>query len=54
MVIQEVLRAQWHEVKELPRSDREAGGFGHTGAIGKTDVVCKTDAVRKTDVVRKT
>ena len=41
MVIQRVVRAQWQEVKELPRSDREAGGFGHTGAIRKTDAVRK-------------
>jgi dUTP pyrophosphatase len=52
MVIQRVVRAQWQEVKELPRSDRDAGGFGHTD--GKTDAVRKTDAIRKTDAVRKT
>ena len=48
MVIQRVVRAQWQEVKELPRSDREAGGFGHTDAIRKTDAVRKTDVIRKT------
>jgi dUTP pyrophosphatase len=48
MVIQRVVRAQWQEVKELPRSDREAGGFGHTDAIRKTDAVRKTGAIRKT------
>jgi dUTP pyrophosphatase len=37
MVIQQVVRAQWQEVKELPRSDREDGGFGHTDAIGKPE-----------------
>jgi dUTP pyrophosphatase len=42
MVIQRVVRAQWQEVEELPRSDREAGGFGHTDAIRKTDAVRKT------------
>jgi dUTP pyrophosphatase len=30
MVIQRVVRAQWQEVEELPRSERQAGGFGHT------------------------
>jgi dUTP pyrophosphatase len=48
MVIQQVVRAQWQEVKELPRSDRDAGGFGHTDVIRKTDAVGKTDPVRKT------
>ena len=30
MVIQRVIKAQWQEVEELPRSEREDGGFGHT------------------------
>jgi dUTP pyrophosphatase len=30
MVIQRVVRAQWQEVNELPRSERQSGGFGHT------------------------
>jgi dUTP pyrophosphatase len=30
MVIQRVLKAQWQEVEELPSSERQAGGFGHT------------------------
>ena len=35
MVIQRVVRALWQEVSELPRSERQAGGFGHTDAIRK-------------------
>ncbi len=31
MVIQRIIRARWLEVKELPLSDRQNGGFGHTG-----------------------
>ena len=30
MVVQRVCRAQWQEVKELPPSKRNEGGFGHT------------------------
>ena len=30
MVLQRVVRARWHEVAELPQSERQAGGFGHT------------------------
>ena len=30
MVVQRVVRARWHEVIELPPSDRQEGGFGHT------------------------
>jgi len=30
MVIQRVCKALWQEVKELPPSEREDGGFGHT------------------------
>lgn len=30
MVVQRVVRAQWQEVNELPSSDRQDGGFGHT------------------------
>jgi dUTP pyrophosphatase len=30
MVIQRVIRADWQEVDELPSSQRQAGGFGHT------------------------
>jgi dUTP diphosphatase len=30
MVVQRVLQAVWREVKELPTSGRDAGGFGHT------------------------
>jgi len=32
MVLQRVIRARWQEVDELPRSDRDDGGFGHTDA----------------------
>ena len=35
MIIQRVVRALWQEVGELPRSEREAGGFGHTDEIRK-------------------
>ncbi len=30
MIVQRVIRAQWHEVDELPSSPRQEGGFGHT------------------------
>jgi dUTP pyrophosphatase len=30
MVVQRIVRARWQEVKELPFSDRQDGGFGHT------------------------
>ena len=30
MIIQRVIRAEWQEVRELPSSERQAGGFGHT------------------------
>ena len=30
MVVQRVVRARWHEVSELPASERQEGGFGHT------------------------
>ena len=30
MVIQRIVRARWQEVKELPLSERQGGGFGHT------------------------
>ncbi|MBI1996856.1 MAG: dUTP diphosphatase [Deltaproteobacteria bacterium] len=30
MVVQRVVRAQWQEVSELPSSERQEGGFGHT------------------------
>jgi dUTP pyrophosphatase len=30
MVVQRVIRAQWREVAQLPTSERQAGGFGHT------------------------
>jgi dUTP pyrophosphatase len=30
MVVQRVVRVQWHEVEELPGSARRDGGFGHT------------------------
>lgn len=31
MVIREVLQGQWQAVDQLPVSDRDDGGFGHTG-----------------------
>jgi dUTP pyrophosphatase len=30
MVVQRVVHAQWLEVAELPASERQGGGFGHT------------------------
>ena len=30
MIVQRVCRAEWQEVKELPSSERQEGGFGHT------------------------
>jgi dUTP pyrophosphatase len=30
MVLQRVVQAQWREVAELPASERQGGGFGHT------------------------
>ncbi|HEU4638365.1 MAG TPA: dUTP diphosphatase [Candidatus Binatia bacterium] len=35
MIVQRVVRALWQEVGELPRSERQAGGFGHTDEIRK-------------------
>ena len=35
MVLQRVIRTQWHEVDELPSSVRQDGGFGHTGGAQK-------------------
>ena len=34
MVVQRVCRARWQEVSELPLSERQAGGFGHTDKNG--------------------
>jgi dUTP pyrophosphatase len=30
MIIQRVIKACWEEVSELPASERQGGGFGHT------------------------
>ena len=30
MIVQRIVRAEWQEVRELPSSERQAGGFGHT------------------------
>ncbi len=30
MIVQRVCRVKWQEVKELPSSERQEGGFGHT------------------------
>lgn len=30
MIVQRVVRAEWQEVRELPPSERQTGGFGHT------------------------
>lgn len=37
MVIQRIAKAQWHEVSELPSSQRQGGGFGHTDAEKKVE-----------------
>ena len=31
MVVHRVLESRWEEVTELPATERDAGGFGHTG-----------------------
>jgi dUTP pyrophosphatase len=39
MVVQRVIQAQWREVGELPASERQAGGFGHTDpAVARSKV----------------
>jgi dUTP pyrophosphatase len=35
MVVQRVCRAHWQEVSELPGSERQEGGFGHTDETSK-------------------
>jgi dUTP pyrophosphatase len=35
MVVQRIIRAQWQEVKQLPSSVRQDGGFGHTDENNK-------------------
>jgi len=35
MVVQRVIRARWREVEELPPSQRQGRGFGHTDANHK-------------------
>lgn len=35
MVIQRVIKARWQEVDELPVSERQDGGFGHTDVSKK-------------------
>ena len=35
MVVQRVVHAQWQEVQELPSSERQGGGFGHTDVTMK-------------------
>jgi dUTP pyrophosphatase len=35
MVVQRIIQAQWNEVAELPRSERQGGGFGHTDSVGQ-------------------
>jgi dUTP pyrophosphatase len=53
MVVQRVVRAHWQEVQELPVSERQDGGFGHTDA--KNTVPCSKfkKLKRKTKRVRK-
>jgi dUTP pyrophosphatase len=34
MVVQRVCRVKWQEVEELPGSERQEGGFGHTDKKG--------------------
>jgi len=31
MVVREVFQGEWQAVDQLPESDRDDGGFGHTG-----------------------
>ena len=35
MVVQQICKAQWQEVSELPSSRRQEGGFGHTDESSK-------------------
>jgi dUTP pyrophosphatase len=35
MVVQRIVRARWQEVDQLPGSERQAGGFGHTDLARK-------------------
>ena len=35
MVVQRVCKARWQEVDELPPSERQGGGFGHTDESSK-------------------
>jgi dUTP pyrophosphatase len=36
MIVQRVCRVRWQEVEELPSSERQEGGFGHTDSkVGK-------------------
>jgi dUTP pyrophosphatase len=30
MVVQRIIQARWREVADLPNSERQSGGFGHT------------------------
>jgi len=34
MIVQRVCRVKWQEVEELPSSERQEGGFGHTDKKG--------------------
>ena len=42
MVVQRVIQAEWREVTELPDSERQAGGFGHTDVRGSRAKNLKT------------
>lgn len=35
MVVQRIIRARWQEVQDLPLSERQDGGFGHTDQARK-------------------
>lgn len=35
MVVQRILKAKWQEVDDLPSSERQGGGFGHTDSRAK-------------------
>ena len=35
LIIQRVFQIEWDEVSDLDRTDRDAGGFGHTGIGGR-------------------
>lgn len=53
MVVQRILRAHWQEVQELPVSERQDGGFGHTDTNNKMPYSKFKKLESKTKRVRK-